>query len=291
MILTDETPTRNRNMKPTLTLTFETGDELAKFVAGHFGSGQSQAPVATPVPATAAPMVPTMPTPTTAAPENEDDDQGAPAADATGVDADGLPWDERIHAPSKSQNKDGTWRKKKKLEDAFVAGVEAELRSVQRVPAAPTPPPAAPGAPAMPAAPTPPPMPQVDQQPAPAAPGAPAMPAAPTPPPMPQVDQQPAPAAPGAPAMPAAPTPPPETAPAPAAEGIDFHTFMQQLSAQMQKRDETGQPVINADYLAQATAEISGAWSVPLNAITDIPSNPQMITYAIQVFQRDGKWD
>jgi len=278
-------------MKPTLTLTFETGDELAKFVAGHFGSGQSQAPVATPVPATAAPMVPTMPTPTTAAPENEDDDQGAPAADATGVDADGLPWDERIHAPSKSQNKDGTWRKKKKLEDAFVAGVEAELRSVQRVPAAPTPPPAAPGAPAMPAAPTPPPMPQVDQQPAPAAPGAPAMPAAPTPPPMPQVDQQPAPAAPGAPAMPAAPTPPPETAPAPAAEGIDFHTFMQQLSAQMQKRDETGQPVINADYLAQATAEISGAWSVPLNAITDIPSNPQMITYAIQVFQRDGKWD
>ena len=239
MILTDETPTRNRNMKPTLTLTFETGDELAKFVAGHFGSGQSQAPVATPVPATAAPMVPTMPTPTTAAPENEDDDQGAPAADATGVDADGLPWDERIHAPSKGQNKDGTWRKKKKLEDAFVAGVEAELRSVQRVPAAPTPPPAAPGAPA----------------------------------------------------MPAAPTPPPETAPAPAAEGIDFHTFMQQLSAQMQKRDETGQPVINADYLAQATAEISGAWSVPLNAITDIPSNPQMITYAIQVFQRDGKWD
>ena len=226
-------------MKPTLTLTFETGDELAKFVAGHFGSGQSQAPVATPVPATAAP-------------ENEDDDQGAPAADATGVDADGLPWDERIHAPSKVQNKDGTWRKKKKLEDAFVAGVEAELRSVQRVPVA--------------------------------------MPAAPTPPPMPQVDQQPAPAAPGAPAMPAAPTPPPETAPAPAAEGIDFHTFMQQLSAQMQKRDETGQPVINADYLAQATAEISGAWSVPLNAITDISNNPQMITYAVQVFQRDGKW-
>jgi len=262
-------------MKPTLTLTFETGDELANFVAGHFGSGQSQAPVATPVPAPAAPMVPTMPT-AAPAPENEDDDQGAPAADATGVDADGLPWDERIHAPSKGQNKDGTWRKKKKLEDAFVAGVEAELRAGTTAPAAPS-------APAMPAAPTPPPMPQVDQQPAPAAPGAPAMPAAPTPPPMPQVDQQPAPAAPIA-------QPAPEPASAPAAEGIDFHTFMQQLSAQMQKRDETGQPVINADYLAQATAEISGAWSVPLNAITDISSNPQMITYAVQVFQRDGKW-
>jgi len=109
------------------------------------------------------------------------------------------------------------------------------------------------------------------------------MPAAPTPPPMPQVDQQPAPAAPIA-------QPAPEPASAPAAEGIDFYTFMQQLSAQMQKRDETGQPVINADYLAQATAEISGAWSVPLNAITDISSNPQMITYAVQVFQRDGKW-
>ena len=100
---------------------------------------------------------------------------------------------------------------------------------------------------------------------------------------MPQVDQQPAPDAPIA-------QPAPEPAPAPAAEGIDFHTFMQQLSAQMQKRDETGQPVINADYLAQATAEISGAWSVPLNAITDISNNPQMITYAVQVFQRDGKW-
>ena len=243
-------------MKPTLTLTFETGDELAKFVAGHFGSGQSQAPVATPVPAPAAlPMPnpqasPGSAMPTTAAPENEDDDQGAPAADATGVDADGLPWDERIHAPSKGQNKDGTWRKKKKLEDAFVAGVEAELRAGTTAPAAPS---------------------------------APAMPAAPTPPPMPQVDQQPAPAAPIA-------QPAPEPASAPAAEGIDFHTFMQQLSAQMQKRDETGQPVINADYLAQATAEISGAWSVPLNAITDISSNPQMITYAVQVFQRDGKW-
>jgi hypothetical protein len=214
-----------------------------------------------------------------AATHHEDDDNGVPNAKVPDVDADGLPWDERIHAPSKGQNKDGTWRKKKKLDDAFVAGVEAELRQKPAT--------AAPGAPTMPAAP---PMPQVDQQPAPApaaVPTAPTMPATSqqpqTAPPMPQVDQQPAPAAPIA-------QPAPEPAPAPAAEGIDFHTFMQQLSAQMQKRDASGQPVINADYLASATAEISGAWQVPLNAITDIASNPQMITYAVQVFQRDGKW-
>ena len=266
-------------MKPTLTLTFESMAELAEFVAGK------AAPMVQTQPATAAPMVPTMPAAPAATQPDDEDDNGAPAADANGVDADGLPWDERIHAPSKGQNKDGTWRKKKKLDDAFVAGVEAELRQQQPATAAPTVPtmPPAPGAPAT-AAPTVPTMPP--------APGAPSTPSAP---PMPQVDQPaPEPAAPIAqPAPePAAPIaqPAPEPAPAPAAEGIDFHTFMQQLSAQMQKRDASGQPVINADYLASATAEISGAWQVPLNAITDIASNPQMITYAVQVFQRDGKW-
>ena len=238
-------------MKPTLTLTFESMAELAEFVAGK------AAPMVQTQPATAAPMVPTMPAAPAATQPDDEDDNGAPAADANGVDADGLPWDERIHAPSKGQNKDGTWRKKKKLDDAFVAGVEAELRQQQPATAAPT-------VPTMPPA-----------------PGAPSTPSAP---PMPQVDQPaPEPAAPIA-------QPAPEPAPAPAAEGIDFHTFMQQLSAQMQKRDASGQPVINADYLASATAEISGAWQVPLNAITDIASNPQMITYAVQVFQRDGKW-
>lgn len=221
-------------MKPTLTLTFETGDELAKFVAGHFGSGQT----------------PAMP-----APVRDEDDENAPVnTQAPAVDSDGVPWDDRIHAPSKAQNKDDTWRKKKKLDPAFVASVEAELKSA------------------------------VAQSPAPVAPVAPMPNVTPvTSPPMPPVDQQQQPA-------PVQQTAPPTPAPAPAAEGMDFHTFMQHLSAQMQKRDEAGQPMVNADYLAKITAEMAGAFQVQLTAITDIAAQPNMIAYAVQLLQRDGKW-
>lgn len=50
--------------------------------------------------------------------------EGAPDRDAAG-----LPWDERIHASSKATVADGTWRKKRGVDDATVAAVEAELRS------------------------------------------------------------------------------------------------------------------------------------------------------------------
>lgn len=43
-------------------------------------------------------------------------------------DASGLPWDERIHAASKALNSDGTWRKRRGVDDATVDAVEAELR-------------------------------------------------------------------------------------------------------------------------------------------------------------------
>lgn len=102
----------------------------------------------------------------------------------TGVDLDakGFPWDNRIHAESKGKIADGTWRKKRNLDPALVATVEAELRQVmgaapaplaQGVAPAPTPvsvaasttvPPAPTGAPA----------------PAPVAGAAPSMPAAPS---------------------------------------------------------------------------------------------------------------
>jgi hypothetical protein len=45
------------------------------------------------------------------------------------VDASGLPWDERIHSSSKGKIADGTWKKKRGINDpALVARVEAELR-------------------------------------------------------------------------------------------------------------------------------------------------------------------
>jgi hypothetical protein len=56
------------------------------------------------------------------------------AAPATlaGVELDktGLPWDNRIHAESKGKIADGAWRKKRNLDPALVAQVEAELRQV-----------------------------------------------------------------------------------------------------------------------------------------------------------------
>lgn len=85
-----------------------------------------------------APNVPVPPAPNTApaapiaAPQT-----GSPVG---GVDLDktGLPWDGRIHAESKAKIADGTWRKKRGVDPALVATVEAELRQVMgAAPAAP----------------------------------------------------------------------------------------------------------------------------------------------------------
>ena len=90
-----------------------------------------------------------------------------------GVDLDktGLPWDGRIHAESKAKIADGTWRKKRGVDPALVATVEAELRQVMGAapaaplaPVAPIPAPQAatvtmPTAPVAPVAPPPPPAP------------------------------------------------------------------------------------------------------------------------------------
>lgn len=142
------------------------------------------------------------PTPATPAP-------AAPAAPAQpeGVetDANGLPWDKRIHsgpADKRPKNADGSWRKKRGVTDDEVAAVEAELKQIM----------AADGTPAQPAA---------GNETAPAAPPAtpPAAevadvtnstvaspPAAPTTPPVP--------VAPAPTAAPAAPVPTPPAAPA-----------------------------------------------------------------------------
>lgn len=56
----------------------------------------------------------------------DDSDIGTPATGA--YDSAGLPWDERIHAGTKTQNKDGTWKKKKGVQPVEIETVEAELR-------------------------------------------------------------------------------------------------------------------------------------------------------------------
>lgn len=58
-------------------------------------------------------------------PEPQDDEPTNDAPPAT--DKNGLPWDERIHAGTKALNGDGTWKKRRGVDDATVAAVTAEL--------------------------------------------------------------------------------------------------------------------------------------------------------------------
>jgi len=65
----------------------------------------------------------------------------APSATSAIFDSKGLPWDERIHSGTKGTNQDGSWKKRRGVQDAVVAKVEAELRSAPPTPAASAPPP------------------------------------------------------------------------------------------------------------------------------------------------------
>lgn len=51
-----------------------------------------------------------------------------PLSELHAHDVDGIKWDKRIHSSSKELNKDGTWRKRRGVDDALVRSVEAELR-------------------------------------------------------------------------------------------------------------------------------------------------------------------
>lgn len=92
---------------------------------------QASVPPAPPVPS---PPVPAAPPPAPAPTAN-----AAPMPPAGDVDSTGLPWDERIHASTKTMNADGTWRQRRGLNDpGLVKRVEAELRVMQAVITHPT---------------------------------------------------------------------------------------------------------------------------------------------------------
>lgn len=69
-------------------------------------------------------VVQNVPTPVPQ-PEPQDDEPTNDAPPAT--DKNGLPWDERIHAGTKALNADGTWKKRRGVDDATIAAVTAEL--------------------------------------------------------------------------------------------------------------------------------------------------------------------
>lgn len=57
-----------------------------------------------------------------------------PVAQGTKLDSTGLPWDNRIHASTKTTNADGKWKKRKGVDAAEVTVVEAQLRQVLAIP-------------------------------------------------------------------------------------------------------------------------------------------------------------
>lgn len=182
-------------------------------------------PFASPAPnaGTAAAAAGFTPTPTSApvaAP------QAAPVASlSSGVelDADGLPWDARIHsgpADKRPKNADGRWRRARGVDDATVEHVTAELRQVMGAPApAPTP-----AAAPTPPAPTPPAEPIAAPAPVPASPPPAPVAAAPTPAP---AAPAPTPAPAGMESGPAAANPAPSAAPATFADLMKKVTRMQ----------------------------------------------------------------
>lgn len=218
---------------------------------------------ALPPPAPPAAVAPPLP-PAPAAPAP------APAAGPGGVelDADGLPYDKRIHANPPSKKKDGKWRGKRGLDDATRQAVTAELRAAL---AAPAPAPAAPApmfeesAPGVPL----PPEPAVDAATAFGAGDAGNASNAPPPPPAPApvVPPPPAPApAPVAPPPPA-PAPAPAAPAAPVAEGpaTDFASLMKKITA----RQAAGKLTV------AGTTEI--AVSLGLTGVRDLMVRPDLI--------------
>lgn len=117
--------------------------------------------------------VPPAPQPVPAAPVPSAPVAGAPASGVP-LDVEGLPWDARIHAASKSKIANGSWKLKKGMSEQkpFVDSVKAELRNTMAIPAG------APAAPAPVVQAPPAPLPPVTP-PAPPAPPPPAAPAAP----------------------------------------------------------------------------------------------------------------
>lgn len=91
-------------------------------------------------------------------PEPQDDEPTNDAPPAT--DKNGLPWDERIHAGTKALNGDGTWKKRRGVDDATVAAVTAELTGAAP---APTPAPQPEPTPAPTPEPTPAPVPSTNR--------------------------------------------------------------------------------------------------------------------------------
>lgn len=141
------------------------------------------------------------------------------AVDPKSLDADGIPWDVRIHSTPPKRNADQTWRKKRGLDEVTYGQVHAELQAAQAGPNGQT----TTGTTTSLAAPNG--SPTVETPPAPPPPASPDPTASVAPPP-PPADAG------NAPAQPSANTAPPAAASAPGGGRFgDFAAFVQAVSA------------------------------------------------------------
>lgn len=135
-------------------VTLATGGPLKQDVQRVVGEVVSETVVPTPTPA---PVTVTVTNNTDDTVEVETVNDAPPATDKNG-----LPWDERIHAGTKALNGDGTWKKRRGVDDATIAAVTAELTGAAPQPE-PTPTPQPEPTPAPTPEPTPAPVPSTNR--------------------------------------------------------------------------------------------------------------------------------
>ena len=117
-----------------VTVTFEENDlqdsgKLTAFLA-LFGSTTAATLPTLPMPASRWPV----PVQAAAAPVAAAPVQSVEPSEQATHDSSGLVWDSRIHSPNRTQNADGTWRKKKGLDPAIYAAIESDLRNTAPAP-------------------------------------------------------------------------------------------------------------------------------------------------------------
>lgn len=66
---------------------------------------------------------------TSVIPDDDGDDSAPLNTAAPAIDADGVPWDSRIHSDNKQTTAKGVWRKRKNIDDATYKAITAELKA------------------------------------------------------------------------------------------------------------------------------------------------------------------
>lgn len=222
----------------------------------------------------------------------DDGDNAPPNPNAPQFDTAGISWDERIHSKTKALTNDGTWRKKRGVTAADVTAVEVELkaRAAQQAGMYMQQPGGSPSGHTQ-AGPTPPIHPQFNpnmpggpqSQPQQQHPGTlyqyPQIPY----PPQPQFQQ---------PYQPQMPGPQGQQQPG-NNPGLQipqsFDAFMSHLSNKMVQLNGSATP-IDANYLATVCQRLSAMFQRPINSITDVGNDPNVIAAAVTFITNDGRW-